>query len=311
MNTSNNNFKTSFYLKKNISRNGLCPVMGRIFVGKDMAQFSCKIDADPALWDAHSGRVSGKSHHARTVNRKIDRINVAVNAKYSEILAMKGTVTANEVKNVSQGISASQETLLSVFRAHNEEYKRRVGVNIARSTWRNYDVAIRHLENFIKLKYHVADLHFKQLDYSFIENFDYYLRIDLKLATDTVAHIIKKMRKMVKKAFRMRIINIDPFADYSPVKSKPVPRYVPMEELEILMKTPAKSAAQEFTRDMFVFSSFTGLAYIDLFNLTNSQIVKTDDGTLWLKINRQKRKAPHRNLLAICSFFQVSQDLHI
>ena len=77
-------FKVSFYLKKNIVRNGLCPVMGRIYIGNDIAQFSCKLDVDPALWDTRAGRMNGKSNLARTVNRRIDKINVVVNSKYRE-----------------------------------------------------------------------------------------------------------------------------------------------------------------------------------------------------------------------------------
>jgi len=79
MKSENENLKVSFYLKKNRSRDGMCPVMGRIAIGTDMVQFSCKIEANPELWDVRAGRISGKSHHARKVNREIDKINVAVN----------------------------------------------------------------------------------------------------------------------------------------------------------------------------------------------------------------------------------------
>ena len=64
MKTSNENLKVSFYLKKNVSRNGLSPVMGRIAVSDDMVQFSCKLDADVNLWDTRAGRMNGKSRHA-------------------------------------------------------------------------------------------------------------------------------------------------------------------------------------------------------------------------------------------------------
>ena len=58
MKSENVNLKVSFYLKKNISRKGLCPVMGRITVEKeDMVQFSCKLEADPLLWDVRAGRI--------------------------------------------------------------------------------------------------------------------------------------------------------------------------------------------------------------------------------------------------------------
>ena len=71
------NLKVSFYFKKNVSRNGLCPVMGRITIGKDMVQFSCKLEADPKLWDTRAGRMNGKSAHAYSVNRE----NVPKHAK--------------------------------------------------------------------------------------------------------------------------------------------------------------------------------------------------------------------------------------
>ena len=54
MKASNEKFKVSFYLKKNISRAGLCPVMGRIAIEQDMVQFSCKLEANPDVrWVWH------------------------------------------------------------------------------------------------------------------------------------------------------------------------------------------------------------------------------------------------------------------
>jgi site-specific recombinase XerD len=288
MKASNANLKLSFYLKKNVARNGLCPVMGRLTVGNDMVQFSCKTDADPKLWDVPSGRAKGKSHEARKINREIDKINVAVHAGYREIVSLRGKATATEVKNAFQGISSAQETLLKIFREHNEEYKKRTGVNIAAGTWRNYENSIVHLQRFIRRKYHVRDLSFRQLDYSFIENFEYYLRIDCKLKPNTMLNKLSCLRKMVKIAIGRGIISRDPFFGFSPERPKACQKYVPADELEKLMNTPMNKRSQEIIRDMFVFSCFTGLSYIDLFNLTGSQIVKTDDGSMWLNINRQK-----------------------
>ena len=88
MKKSSANLKVSFYIKKNVSRNGLSQVMGRIAIGKDMAQFSCKLEADSNLWDTRAGRMNGKSAHARSVNRDIDKINVAVNT-VSNVLESK------------------------------------------------------------------------------------------------------------------------------------------------------------------------------------------------------------------------------
>jgi len=288
MKVSNEDLKVNFYLKKKVLRDGLCPVMVRIRIGRDMVQFSCKLDADPNLWDVRAGRVNGKSHHARNVNSEIDKINVALNAKYKEIISMKGSVMATELKNACQGISSAQETLLYIFRQHNEEYKKRAGINNSIKTWLSYNNSLNHLERFINMKYNVSDMLFRQLDYSFIENYDFYLRIDLKMKPRSVLHKISCLRKITKIAIDKGFISRDPFYNYSAERPKTIQRYIPIDEVEKLIRSPQMSYSQEFTRDMFVFSCFTGLAYIDLCNLKNGQIIKMDDGSLWLNIRRQK-----------------------
>ena len=294
MKALNENLKVYFYLKKNVSRNGLCPVMGRIYIGNDIAQFSCKLDVDPALWDTRAGRMNGKSNQARRVNQQIDKINVAVNAKYREIISLRGKAAASEVKNIYQGIISSQETLLSVFRTHNEQYEKRRGINIAKSTCRNHAGSLTHLERFINSHYHVSDVSFRQLDYSFIENYYFYLRINCKMSSNTIIPKIASLKKMVNIAIREGIVNRDPFAGFSVERPKAIQRFIPANELEMLIKTPFKSSALSLTRDMFVFSCFTGLSYIDLYNLTGNHIVKTVDGSLWIEISRQKTDSSSR-----------------
>jgi hypothetical protein len=259
MNELSANLKISFYLKKKNSRNGLCPVMGRIAIGNDMVQFSCKLEANPELWDTRAGRVNGKSHHAQKVNREIDKINVAVNAKFKEITSNRGKATANEVKNAYQGTSLSQETLLMVFREHNEAFEKRVGVNRAKGTYLNYQFSCTSLEQFIRKKYRLSDLSFRQLDFSFIENFDYFLKIDCGLTPGTIVIRMTHLRKMIKIAIRKRIISHNPFAGFCFERPKPTQKYLPTEEMKKLKKTHLKSSALNVTRDMFLFSCFTGL----------------------------------------------------
>jgi len=288
MKASNGNVKVSFYLKKNISHGGMNPVMGRITIGKERVQFSCKLEADPSLWDVRAGRMSGKSHHARKVNSQIDKINVAVNARYREILSAKGQATANDVKNAFSGNASAQETILKLFREHNEDLKKRIGVNRAKGTYWNYRKGYQLLEQFIQRKYHVSDLSFRQLDISFIENYDYFLRIDGKFKPGSVVHKMTGLKKIVRIAIDRGYIASDPFWGYTAERPKKCPKFVPMDELEKLMNMPMITPAVNFTRDMFVFSCFTGLAFVDLFNLTNRQMIKMDDGTTWLNVTRQK-----------------------
>ncbi|WP_316797129.1 hypothetical protein [Pedobacter agri] len=45
-------------------------------------------------------------------------------------------------------------------------------------------------------------------------------------------------------------------------------------------------------RDIFIFSCYTGLSYIDVKQLRSDQITKGDDGNLWIFIKRQKTETP-------------------
>lgn len=45
-------------------------------------------------------------------------------------------------------------------------------------------------------------------------------------------------------------------------------------------------------KDLFIFSCYTGLAYIDVFNLSPSHIVEVAEGEFWIKTTRQKTNTP-------------------
>ncbi|KAA6309215.1 hypothetical protein EZS27_039247, partial [termite gut metagenome] len=183
----NGNLKVLFYLKKNQAKeNGLCSVMGRITIGRTMEQFSAKMEANASKWNTKAGRMTGKSNQALEVNRKIDKINLSINAYYKEILTNRGQVTAEEVKNAFQGIASIQETLLKVFAEHNETYCKRIGIDREEVTCKRYCNAYRHLSEFLQKKYHVRDMSFKQLNFAFIEAYDFHLRVELKMKPNTV-----------------------------------------------------------------------------------------------------------------------------
>jgi hypothetical protein len=111
--------KVSFYLKRERTseNNQVYPIVGKIIIGKCIAQFSSKLKADERLWNVKSGKAIGKSKVATELNREINKINLSIHSHYREILKRTGKVTALEVKNAFQGIASSQKTLLVFFHA--------------------------------------------------------------------------------------------------------------------------------------------------------------------------------------------------
>lgn len=86
-------------------------------------------------------------------------------------------------------------------------------------------------------------------------------------------------------------IEKDPFLKYKG-KVREVERvYLSQEEIESILNKEFKIRRLELVRDMFLFSCFTGLAYIDVFNLTKSNIIIGIDGNKWVSTHRQKTES--------------------
>lgn len=92
----------------------------------------------------------------------------------------------------------------------------------------------------------------------------------------------------------------DPYCRLHPELPKRKSRHMKLEDLKTLMTTPVEKPQLQFVRDMFIFSTFTGLAYADLKRLSDKDITQAGDGTWWIHIHR---KRPIRSLLSVCWIF--------
>jgi site-specific recombinase XerD len=219
-------------------------------------------------------------------------MNVIIHTRYRELLKTKETVTAEQVKVAFQGIALRQTTLVPYFKNYVETYEKRIGKDREVSTLKELKSALNHVARFLKKKYRITDIAFSSLTYSFIEDYDYHLRITLKLQSGTILGLISRLRRMVKYAINEGIISSDPFYEYEPIYPKAKQKYLTLPELESIINTPFENDNLKLTKDMFLFSCFTGLAYTDIRNLTGNNIVTAPDGVLWILTNRQKTGVP-------------------
>ena len=291
----NNELKVSFYLKRGgstekteVNPDAIYPIVGKIIIGNSIAQFSSKLKIEERLWSVKSGRATGKSRVAVELNREINKINLSIHTHYRDIFKRTGKVTAIEVKNAFQGIATAQKMLLALFGEMMEDFKGRIGIDRAQSTYKQYEVLYKQLKQFLREEYHVEDIPLTELDLSFIEALNFFFRVKRRMKPRTVKARIILLNKMIRLALHRRIITRPPFDGFELEKTELKNKSLTSDELDLLMKTPLKSGTQRFIRDMFLFSTFTGLAYADLHKLSWKDIITEDDGSLWISANRQK-----------------------
>jgi len=282
-------FKILFYLNTSKrKKSGCCPVIGRITVDGGVSQFSLKEDAHPDHWDAKMGRATGKSREQVALNKKIVQTEQTIRKIYARTVETSGYVTAEQIKNELTGTTSKAENLLELFREHNLEFEKRVGIDRNKITYNKFANSYKHLSRFIQTKFGMEDYPLKQLDLSFIDSYDLYLRADAGLSVNSMVKDIFFLKKMVTRAINQGTLVRNPFLEYVASKTKWKYQNISGEELERIMTTKISHRVVGFIRDMFVFSCFTGLAYADMCTLCEKHLHRMPDGSIWIKIQRYK-----------------------
>ena len=282
-------FRILFYLKRNAPKsNRLVPVMCRITVNGKISQFSCKLDVDEKHWDVKTGRMTGRSVVALETNRMLDKIRVGINKAYQDICDKDNYVTAEKVRNAFLGMGMNHETLLAVFRQHNEDYAKQVGkIKSQRSYWK-YCTVYNHLSEFIRQRYKVSDIALKELAPAFITDFELFLRTEKNHCTNTIWSYMMPFKRIIYMSINNGWLQRDPFYAYSITKEETKRGFLSKEEIKMLIEGSFKKKSYELIRDLFIFCCFTGLSWTDMANLTKENLQTSFDGHLWIKTNRQK-----------------------
>ena len=280
-------FEVLFYLKKGSEKkNGEVMIMARITIDGKLCQFSTKQSILPENWNIAAGKAKGKD--AGRINALLEDIKASLNNIYHEQQRRDNYVTAEKVKNEFLGHSEKHETILDLFKKHNDDVKQLVGISKTIATYRKYEVTRRHLAEFIQSKYNISDIAINEITPMFITDFELYLRTACKCGYNTTAKFMQFFKRIILIARNNGILIGDPFANYK-IRLEKVDRgYLTEDEIKIILKKKMVSERLENVRDLFIFSCFTGLAYIDVANLTQDNIRKSFDGNLWIITKRQK-----------------------
>jgi site-specific recombinase XerD len=280
-------FSILFYLNTSKKKkSGKCPVMGRISVDGKSTAFSTGMDILQGEWNAQEGSATGKAN--TSINKQIENYKTQIEGHYKTMVEKQGFVTAELLKNALRGIGTAQNTVMQEFAGLLEEKQKSIGIRVVASSYCIYPAAYRHFKGFLRHKYNADDIPFSMVNRAMVEEYACYLKIDARLAPRTARSTMKPFRTVVRRAFNRGLLRSDPFFGYVPEKILSNPRWLSHDEIDRLMKLQLKSHAQNFVRDMFLFSTFTGISYIDLKNLKHTDIRHQEDGSLWIILNRQK-----------------------
>ena len=278
-----------FYAKRaKASVNGLVPIYTRITVNGQRIELSTNRFIEISKWSTEAGKMKGSSQEARSINTHLDMFKIKIIDVQMELIHKNINITSEVLKNRLLGTQERQRTLIPIFKDHNNKIKELVGREYAPGTLERYNTSLKHTTEFLEWKYKISDIEISKIDHAFITEYEFYLRSVRNCANNTAIKYIKNFSKIIKICLANHWIDRNPFANYKS-KVKEVERvYLSEGEIQNIINKDFKTERLSLVRDIFLFSCFTGLAYIDVKNLTKSHINIGIDGEKWIFTHRQK-----------------------
>ena len=290
-------FRTAFYLRSNyVNKDGKVPVMLRIYLNNEQLSLgSTGIAILRSQWDSKKERVKGRSTEVLSLNLELDNIQNGLQNIFRR-MELGDYLSLERIKMEFLGKKEDIGTIMELFDRYTTDVKKQIGVSISAATSQKYSLCKKHFTAFLKSKYSRTDLKLSELTYVVLHDFDLYLRTTVGQAPNTATKTLKTFKTITLFGGKLGVLHHDPFVNLR-FHMEPVDRgFLTDEEILRVANKDLGIPRLEMVRDLFVFACFTGLAYIDVANLTPDHIVTMDDKQ-WIMTKRQKTSVETNVLL--------------
>ena len=277
-------YKQFYYINRGrVKADGTTSIFCRITIDGKVSAISTGLYCAPDEWNTKKG----EAKNAR-VNGQLQAFRQRIDEAYELAVKDKGIVTAEILKNAITGANTIPTTLLATGEEERERLKlRSVRIN-STSTYRQSKTSQLNLREFIELR-GKKDIAFDELTEEFGNSYKLYLIGKKGYSASNTNNNLCWLQRLVYIAVDRGLLKFNPLEDVKYEKHvAPKRKHISRCDLKRIMETPMEDKGLELARRMFVFSSLTGLAYVDLRNLYPHHIGTTTDGRMYIREKRTK-----------------------
>lgn len=278
-----------FYAKKSKTKSNLrVPIYLRITVNGKRAEFSTGKDVEISKWSSAQNRLKGNSEEARAINKYLDILQSNVLILENKLALSRESFAAIDIKNLLTGANTTERYLIPIFEEHNSKIEKLLGKEYAPATLKNFKTCLAHLKEFLWKFHKKSDIDIQKLEPSFLNDFDFFLRTKPNINNNSAVKHTKNLSKILKLCYQNNWIEKDLVIFYKGKFQEVNVNFLTEKEIKTIKNKDFIGSGLNIVRDIFIFSCYTGLAYIDIFNLTKEQITIDVDRNFWIMTNRQK-----------------------
>jgi integrase/recombinase XerD len=284
------NFTILFVVKVNkLNSKGLCPVNVRITYQGVRKENATGYFVDPNFWDAKRQITTSKAIDAISTNIQLELIKQKIKNAYLSILLETDDFEADDIYHKYLGKPLKEsEFVVRYFQKYLDKTFKLIGKDLKLATWKKYNYACIQIVGYVKFKYKKNDISLDKINLQFLTEFEYYLKTEQNQCQSTINKAIQRFRRLIKIGIAEGFLEKDPFILYKAKKVKKEVIFLTHEELETVEKTQISQPRLALVKDLFVFCCYTGLAYVEMTNLSKQNIQIGFDGVNWIQMKREK-----------------------
>lgn len=276
--------------KSKINSAGKAPVYFRISSPTGKFQLSTGVFVSPKEWDSKKQKVKGASAKSLLANTTLIAYKEKVEAAITEILQKKEDLNIDLLKQKLNPAATPKGNLLELFLEHNNRILSLVGSTYSPATHEIYEITRKEVKEFINLRFGTSDLALQDLKLEFIEELEVFYRLKKGNQTNTILKKFQRLNKVINIGIKRGFINTNPLLNHRIKKEKKEIVFLTADELKKVENLNTGIPRLELVRKLFLLSCYTGLAYKELYNLSESSLEIGIDKTPWLRVYRQKTK---------------------
>lgn len=282
-------FSVLFFIKRSkLLKNGEAPVRVSVTYDSLYVELQLKRSVKIPLWSQEKEKSTGKDRNSVELNHYIDALRVKFYQIYQDLELEGKIISVRAIVNRYQGKDETFKTLYNVFKEHNDNCRKLIGTDYADITVRRYDNCLKHLMELVKRDYKVDDMLLREVNGELVRKFDLYLKTEKHFAQNTVIRYMKCFKKVINLAIANEWLTKNPFAGIRFHEVEVNKQFLSQAEINRIWQKEFKIERLELVRDVFIFCVYTGLAFIDVYNLRPEHVSEDSNGNLWIVKPREK-----------------------
>jgi integrase/recombinase XerD len=263
------NLSLKFYLNTSKTNSGELPIYLRLTYQRRKSELYTGFKTPLKKWDQSSGETKSDL----IINRNLSELKSKAYELFTDRIRQNLPINATILKDLLTGKDKAEIGLIRYFQKHINEIT--LKNEIEKVSLNKYKQSLESLQSFLSLKFNASDLNIVNIQFTFINDYDLYLKAERNLHKNTINKYHSRLRTLLLKALNEGLIQKNPYANFKLINTKTQRQYLSDQEITQLLQVDlSHNQSLDKIRDVFLFSLYTGIRFQDAQDLSINNLHK-------------------------------------